>query len=106
MSIELSPPSRLMTVLDEFSPTNIQSTASVAPIAAEEASTPITHIDVANTETAYSSQSDPASVLLSEDFGADDLSPFAIDELPNIDPAQAVASQAQQWVQFILSAWS
>ncbi|OZG74405.1 hypothetical protein BTA51_05190 [Hahella sp. CCB-MM4] len=92
-----------MSVLNELSPSN--QTASVVHTAAEEVSAVNAHVDLLNLESTQTPSLDPASSLLSNDFGAGDLSPYAQDSLPEIDASMAVASQAQQWVQYILSAW-
>ncbi|WP_020410914.1 hypothetical protein [Hahella ganghwensis] len=104
MSIELSPPSRLLSVLDAMSPSNTQSVSNTAENSVADLASPQDQ-SVAY-DSGQPSSVDPASSLLTEDFGESDLSSYAQSELPVVDNNLAAAGQAQQWVQYILSAWS
>ncbi len=103
MSIELSPPTRLLTVLDTLAPSD-SSTANTEP--GGSATAPSTLYDVADTRTDHLSEGgDQGSALLARDFGSAHLTTPDQDDLPQIDTTAAANLQAQQWVQFILSAW-
>ena len=101
MSIEFSPPTRLLSVLDTLVPAET-SAGDKAPGAF---TTGPVSLFAAAENSHQPHDGDRGSALLAQDFGSRQLPALDVDELPQVDAAATVNLQAQQWVQFILAAW-